>query len=65
MKLLIKQPTGSSLLGTLILISTVLSNTNLLHSQHNGIPPVLQSFYYKTEIWLQLATLKTNDTTDE
>lgn len=56
-KLLIIQPTGSSLLGTLILISTVLSNTSLLHSEHNGIPPVLQSFYYKTEIWLQLATL--------
>jgi len=64
-KLLIIQPTGSSLLGTPILISTVFSNTNLIHSQHKGIPPVLQSSYYKTEIWLQLATLKTNDTTDE
>jgi hypothetical protein len=64
-KLLIIEPTGSSLLSTLIVISTVLSNANLIHSQHNGIPPVLQSFYYKTEIWLQLATLKTNDTTDE
>lgn len=64
-ELLIVQPTGSSLLSTLILISTMLSNTNLIHSQHNGIPPVLQSFYYKTEIWLQLATLKMSNTTDE
>jgi hypothetical protein len=39
-KLPIIQPTGSSLLGTIILISTVLSNTNLIHSQHNGIHPV-------------------------
>jgi len=65
MKLLIIQSTGSSLLSTLILISTALSNTNLIHSQHNDIPLVLQSCYYKTEIWLQLATLKTNDTNDE
>jgi hypothetical protein len=64
-KLLIIQPTGSSLLSTLILISTVLWNTILIHSQYNGISPVLQSFYYKTEIWLQLVTSKANDTTDE
>jgi len=64
-KLLVIQPTGSSLLGTLIPISAMLSNTNLLQSQPNGIPLALQSFYYKTEIWVQLATSKTNDTTDE
>jgi hypothetical protein len=43
-KLLIVQPTGGTLLGTLILVSTVFSNNNLIHWQLNGILLLYKAF---------------------